>query len=200
MKSFTWLAVMTYLLMCSAYARGQDLSRYDLSTNEGVNAAREAISGKKLDEYSKNCVRRNSDLPQIVAVGGFAFDLGCYFQGVFVGSHYFEKDDVALSKKALDALGWKTANREQREKLARLWVENGLLPFSRVLAQKNEDFQNRPFQPPQAISKENGDIIVTLWISLPPRMIRGRGYQLLEYRFSKDGDLSGSSTLDNFVL
>ena len=200
MKSFTCLTAAACLLACSAYAGGQDLSRYDLSTDEGVNAAREAISGEKLDEYSKNCIRRNSDLPRVVAVGGFAFDLGCRFQGVFVDSHYFEKDDAALSTKALDALGWKTASREQRERLARLWVESGLLPFNRVLAQRNKDFQNRPFQSPQVVSKNNGEVIVTLWIGLPPGMRRGRGYQLLEYRFSTDGDLSGSSTLENLSL
>jgi hypothetical protein len=199
MKNFSCLTVMTCLLMCSAYARGQDLSRYDLSTSEGVNAAREAISGKKLDEGSKKCIRRNSDLPQIVAVGGSAFDYGCLFQGVFVDSHYFENGDVALSKKALDALGWRTANPEERERLARLWVENGLLPFFTVIAQKNEDFQNRSFQPPQAISKENGQIIVTLWISLPI-MLNGRHYQLLEYRFSKDGELLGRATMENVAL
>jgi hypothetical protein len=35
---------------------GQDLSKFDLSTNDGVNAAREAIAGKPLDDRSKLCI------------------------------------------------------------------------------------------------------------------------------------------------
>jgi hypothetical protein len=197
MKHFICLIVIITLFICSAYANVQDLSRYDLSTNEGVAAAREAISGKMLDANSKGCVSRSPDLPKIVVVGAFAYDLGCRFQGVFVGSDYFENESAALSKSALNALGWKTANQEQREKLARLWVEKGFLPFFTVIVQENRDFQNRSFQQPQAISKENGEIIVTLWIRLPPGMLNVRDYQLLEYRFSKDGELLGRATVEN---
>jgi hypothetical protein len=185
--------------MCTGCARGQDLSQYDLSTDEGVAAAREAIRGEKLDEYSKGCVSRSPDLPKIVIVGTFAHDYGCSFQGVFLGSSYLEEDGAALSKSALNFLGWQTAKQEQREKLARLWVEKGLLPFFTVVVRQEEDFRDHPFQPPRAISKEDGDVIVTLWIRLPPGMTRERIYHLLEYRFSRDGMLARKTKLDNLV-
>lgn len=69
-----------------------------------------------------------------------------------------------------------------------------------MLVQKDEDFQNHPFQPPQAISKENGKILVTLWVRQPSGMSRERTYQFLEYRFSKDGELAGTRMLDSLVL
>jgi hypothetical protein len=199
MMYFARLTLMSCLFLYTACASGQDLSRYDLSTDDGVSAAREAVSGQKLDGYSKGCVRRDGALPETVVVGSFAHDLGCEFQGVFVGSRYFEGDEAAVSKNALNHLGWKTARPEERERLAKLWVEKGLLAFLTVLARKDEDFQDHPFQPPQAVTKENGEIIVTLWIREPPGMSREKVYRRLEYRFYADGALAGRRALENFV-
>src|SRR6185436_20655123 len=118
----------------------QDLSQFDLSTDEGVNAAREAIAGKKLDDHSKRCIRRDTSIPGIVIVGGFAFDYGCRFQGAFINSRYVGTDDKGMSRSALEALGWKTAKPQQRELFALAWVQEGLLGFLRVLSVKNDDF------------------------------------------------------------
>ena len=132
-------------------------------------------------------------------MGSFAFDRGCGFEGVFVNARYFGKSDAALSEGVLDTLGWKAANQEQREKLLQAWVVKGLLAFIKVLHQKNEDFQNRSFQPPQVVSRESGEISITLWVRMPQGRVRGRSYILREYRFSKDGGLVGSSKLEEFT-
>ena len=188
------------ILLSASYgkAQTQDFSQYDLSTKAGINAAREAMAGKKLDDRSKNCVRIEPDLPGVVAVGGFAYDRGCRFEGAFVKSRYFGKDDATLSKSALDALGWMAASPKQREKLAQVWVEKGLLAFLTVLSSKNEDFANHSFQAPLAISQPNGETVVTLWIRLPSGRSRGRNYQRREHRFSSSGDLLSSTTVESF--
>lgn len=181
-----------------AFSQGQAASQYDLSTNEGVVAAREALTGKKLDQRSLTCIRRDRELP-LVVVGNFAFDRGCMFDGVFVNARYFGKSDTALSEGVLEALGWKPANQEQREKLAQAWVVKGLLAFVTVLHQKNEDFQNRSFEPPRVVSKEGGEISVTLWLRMPSGRVRGRSYLMREYKFSKDGGFVGTSKLEEFT-
>ena len=177
----------------------QDLSQFDLSTNDGVNAAREAISGKKVDDRSRNCIRRDRSLPGIVVVGGFAYDYGCRFQGVFINSKYVGSDDKSLSRSALEALGWEAASPQQREKLAQSWVQKGLLGFLTVLSAQNDHFANRAFQAPQAVTKADGEIAVTFWIRMPSGRVPGTSYQLREYRFSKDGDFTGNTTLDSFT-
>lgn len=188
----------TLILFLAATASAQDLSQFDLSTNDGVNAAREAIGGKKIDERSRNCIRRHPSLPGMVVVGGFAYDYGCRLQGVFINASYAGVDDQAMSRHALEALGWKTASQQQREGFAQAWVANGLLGFLRVLSAKNEHFANHSFQPPQAITKD-GETVVTLWMRLPSGRARSTAYQLREYRFSKDGDFLGNKTLENFT-
>lgn len=190
---------ISLILVLVPFTPAQDLSKFDLSTNDGVNAAREAIAGKPLDDRSKNCIRRHDSLPGIVVVGGFAFDYGCRWQGVFINSKYVGVDDQSMSRSALESLGWKTANRKQREALAQAWVGNGLLGFLTVLSAKNEHFAERSFQPPQASTNSAGETVVTLWLRLPAGRVRGTTYQLREYRFSKDGDFAGNKTLENFT-
>lgn len=199
MKHFICLLVLGSLFICAACASGQDLSRFDLSTDEGVTAAREAASGKKLDEYSKGCIRRSMELPKAVVVGSFAHDYGCSFQGVFLGLSYFEEGDARLSKSALDFLGWQGANQAERERLALLWVEKGLLAFLTVLAERDADFKDGQFQPPRVVSQENGEVVVTLWIRKPPGMTPERYYELREYTFSKDGELTRTANPQSLV-
>jgi hypothetical protein len=179
-------------------AQTPDLSQFDLSTKEGVNAAREAIAGRKLDDRTRNCVRLSKDLMGIAVVGSFAYDYGCRLSGVFVKTRYFGKDDPGLSQAVLDALGWKTANQKQREQLAQVWVEKGLIAFLTVVSDTNQDFANRAFQSSQTASQPNGEVVVTLWIRMPVGRSRGRSYQLREFRFSADGSFSSAVTRDSF--
>jgi hypothetical protein len=180
------------------FSQGQDASQFDLSTNAGVNAARAAMNGKTLDTRSGNCIRRGKSL-SIITVGTFAFDLGCRFEGVFVKSRYFKTGETETWKDAIDLLGWQTLSATERESLALAWVRETWMAFLRVLTEKNEDLQDRPFKPPSAVSNDAGEIVVSLWINPPPRgRVRGRNYQLREFKFAKTGALISATTRENF--
>lgn len=170
----------------------------DFSTDEAVLTQVEKQKNKKFRKDDV-CIERLEKSASVIVIGFFANDVGCRFDGVFINSRYFEKDDAALSKNALAALGWQKAPPREREMLASYWTEKGLLAFFTVHRVKNEDFQNREFQPPQAVTGENGETIVTLWMQLPSGNRPGRKYQLLEYKFAKDGGLSATATLEKFV-
>ncbi len=143
----------------------------------------------ELNVTDEKCVNRFPELPNIVVKGSFRTDYGCHFEGVSVNSRYFEKDDPALSKYALDALGWEKANQKEREKLAKLWVEKGLLGFTYALYSKNKDLNDGGFVPPKVVSAENGEITITLWIQMPTGMRnRPKDFQRLEFKFAKDGN------------
>jgi hypothetical protein len=75
-KTFGIYLSLIFIMAFSACAGGQDFSGYDLSTDEGVNAAREAQLGKKLSGYGKGCIKRPPELPEIILVGSFAHDRG----------------------------------------------------------------------------------------------------------------------------
>lgn len=183
-------------------------SNVDLSTNEAViaelqkmadakNAARikgdEKLEAKRKAasklETKDVCIERLKESAKIIIIGFFRYDYGCHFEGAFINSAYFEANEAALSKSALAALGWEKAPQKERERLAKLWVEKGLLAFSTVLYTKDRDFTGSEFQPPQVVSKENGETVVTLWTSF---MRRKKEYKFLEYKFSADGNLTES--------
>lgn len=187
------------LLACVACASGQDFSRYDLSTNEGVNAAREEMRGKPLDNKSKNCVHRNPKLPEIVLVGGFAYDRGCMFAGAFVGTRYFAAQDN-LSGSALTHLGWAKADGKKREELAVNWVRYGLLTFDRPLTSATEDFVNEKFDPPAATTDEQHVVVVSLWNQKPAGRRCERAYDKLSFAFAEDGSFKERSRLTGFSV
>jgi len=139
------------------------------------------------------CIERVKELGEVIVIGFFRYDYGCHFEGVFVNSVYME-DGADLSKNALNTLGWKKVNTVQREKLAKLWVERGLLAFSTVLytQQQDKDLNNSEFQPPQVVTKCNGETVVTLWTRV---MRRKKTFHRLEFRFAEDGNLSNDLNL-----
>ena len=205
-SKFIRCATVTVSLACFlalpalVFSQGQDASQFDLSTNERVNAARGAMMGKPLDSRSVNCIRRGKTLP-IITVGTFAFDWGCRFEGVFVKSRYFKTGETETWKDALDALGWQTSTTSERERLALAWVRESWLAFITVVKETNEDFQNRSFQPPGAVTNEAGEIVVSLWINSPKKgRIRGRSYQLREFKFAKSGTFISGTTRENFTV
>ena len=166
----------------------------DLSTKKAVL---EQLGKQKNEKFSQDkvCIERLKESAKVIVIGFFRYDYGCHLDGAFVNSVYIERDE-SLSKKALNALGWKKANLERREQLAKLWAEKGLLAFATVLNKKDKDLDTDEFHPPQVVSTESGETIVTLWI-LFVRM--RKEFQLVELRFAKDGNLLGNTTLKNFA-
>lgn len=183
--------------------------KVDLSTDESVilelqkrvDAKRAELGkagGSKLNKQSVG-IRRLKESEKVIVVGFFAYDRGCRLDGAFVDSRYFESTDAALSKNALAAFGWEKAPKREREMLALYWAKKGLLAFFTVLETRDKDMKEIEFHPPQAATAENGEINVALWIRLPPGMRRGKGFKRVEYKFAKDGLLSGTSTLEKLV-
>ena len=202
--ALAFLAVSFFLASC-ADAQNIPVDKFvppDLSTATGIIAElQRIIDGKraesngdeKLDAKRKSasrleakdvCIERLKESAKIIVIGFFRYDYGCHFEGAFINSRYFDADDAALSKTALAALGWEKATKKDRELLATLWAAKGLLAFSNVLYTKDKDFNGGEFQPPQIVSNEDGEIIVTLWISF---VRRKKEFRLVEYKFTKDG-------------
>jgi len=184
-------------------------SNLDLSTDEAVlvelqkrvDAEREKLglgeAGSSKIKANSIRVIRQKNSAKIIVVSSFRSDYGSVFKGAYINWRYFSKDDAALSENALNALGWKKANRAEREQLAKLWVEKGLQAFNRIVYTKDENFTGGGFQPPRVVSTENGEIKVTLWVIKPSGMkpksaVMRTNFQFLEFRFTEAGNLSES--------
>ena len=129
------------------------------------------------------CIQRLKESARIIVIGFFRTDIGCQFDGAFIDSRFFGQNDFDLSKNALAALGWKTADREKRETLAGIWVEKGLLAFS---DEHYERFKN-PVSSRYASTTDGEIKVIMLLPSIPGRTTRG--YARKVFTFNKDGDL-----------
>lgn len=204
-KNFGIYSALIFMLIFSscAAAEGQDFSRYDLSTDEGVNEAREAIHGKKPGNYGRGCIKRPAELPEIILVGSFAHDRGCMLEGAFVKKYYLSAREENLSRAALKSLGWQKAGAGEREKLALKWTQFGLSAFGGypiVKANEEEDFKDREFQAPQTATDEDKNVAVTLWMRLPAGMRCQTSYQRLSFIFAEDGSLKERKNVDSFSI
>jgi hypothetical protein len=200
-KGFGIYLSLIFMLVFSSCAGGQDFSRYDLSTDGGVNQAREAMLGKKLSNYGKGCIKRPSELPEIIMVGTFAHDRGCMPEGAFVKKYFLSAREENLSRAALKSLGWQKAGSEKREELALKWTRFGLLAFGGYpLLEANDDFDGRKFHAPQTAAGEDKNATVTLWIQLPIGMRCQTNYQRVSFIFTADGSLQERKSIDSFTV
>jgi hypothetical protein len=165
----------------------------DLSTDKAVlaelqkvvDAKRDSSIGKRPDKLQSKdiCIQRVRESAKLIVIGFFADDRGCELSGAFVNSGYFEKDDPNFSQNALAALGWKIATAQQRENLAGIWVEKGLLAFS---PQQYQRFKSPPNSRDASLTR--GEIKVIMMLpSVPGRTTRGYGRKV--FVFNSDGVL-----------
>jgi hypothetical protein len=200
-KGFGIYLSLIFMLVFSACAGGQDFSRYDLSTDEGVNQAREAMSGKKPSNYGRGCIKRPAELPEIILVGTFAHDRGCMLEGAFVNKYYHSAREENFSRAALKSLGWQKNDSRKREESALKWTRFGLLAFGGYpILEADEDFKGREFGAPEAMAGEAGVVQVRLWARLPMGMRCETNYQRLLLTFAHDGNLMERKSIDSFTL
>jgi hypothetical protein len=189
------LACVFLPVVLGGWAKAQVI---DLSTDEAVRQALAKNDGFK-SKLDRLCIERPVELAKIIVIGAYANDRDCRFEGAFLNSVYLE-ESAELTQSALASFGWKKATPNRRQEIAKSWVEKGLMAFSTVLYEKGKDFVpgrgitykggHKPsfpeFQPPRAVSTQDGEVIVTLWTS---SMERERRVYYRQFTFTKEGSL-----------
>lgn len=113
-----------------AELRKMQEAKNSISTgDEQLDAKRRAAN--KLEKKDV-CIGRLKASAKVIVIGFFRTDVGCRFDGTFIDSRFHGRDEEDLSKIAFAALGWKKADRAGRERLAKIWVGEGLLAFSEM--------------------------------------------------------------------
>ena len=193
-------ALCALTLLSSVWSGCLTAQNIDLSTDAAVlaelrkraNARNEQRAGGKKPrplEARDVCIERLKESAEVIVIGFFAYDRGCRLNGAFVRSRYYEEKDADLSQNALATLGWEKAPKREREMLASYWVQKGLLAFFTPVQTKDKDLDAKDFHPPRAITEQNGEVVVTLWIELPAGMRREKEFKRVEYKFAKEGAL-----------
>jgi len=117
-KSLVIISLAFLFLPCllTACANAQ---KVDVLTDEAVIQTIEKLRG---GDWNRNeiCIKKLKEQANLVVIGVKDKNSVCHVSLVFVDSDYFENGRLDWTKKALHLLGWEKANRQQREKLAKL--------------------------------------------------------------------------------
>lgn len=170
--------LFAFVILVFPLANCASAQNSDLSTDAGVIAELQKTVDAKSAELAKGdekliakqkaasklsretvCIERLKESAKIIVIGFFRTDGGCRFDGAFVDSRYYERENSDISRIALGALGWEKANQKERENLAKIWVEKALLVFAPL-----------PSQKVSAISSGDGEIKVTALSEYPPNV------------------------------
>lgn len=169
--SFAFLFLPCLLAACA------NAQKADALTDETVLRTIEKLRGGVLSQ-DDICIKKfkENELARLVVVGVKDEKLVCHLDGAFVDLDYFQQGRLDWSKNALKALGWEKANRQQRERLAKLLVEKVLFAFS---AKPNQTFQ--------AVSTADDKIKVTVSLQFPPGVTSRHAPK--QFIFDKDGNI-----------
>jgi hypothetical protein len=185
------------LLLTALACNALSLPLWDLSTDSGVLLAYNTITEQHLapDDF---CIHHPNGLKEVVVVGGFAHDLGCKGDELFVGQTLGHFDHLTDEGLALN--GWN--NGTGREELALLWVEEVILAWRSPVPTENEDFTKVgiPFSPPTAQTLNDDRVLVELWVREPAGMLPEANYTFLRVVFEADGRLAEQEVIENFTV
>jgi hypothetical protein len=161
---------------------------FDLSTEEGVQAAYREATGSKQTIY----VHRSEHLPGIIVVNDRIPDLGDRFVGVFVDGRWYPEGKEL--EPVLAALGWKTADHEARVEIVRKWVE-GSARYGSVIREPvspspvPDATPNPGIKPPVFSATGDGGVRADLWVVTGWNIAGRPMYQQRTLTFSSDGSL-----------
>ena len=172
----------------------------DLSTREGVDRAYEAQVGNSLGK--RTCYGWPESFPEIVVIGDGVYDYGCMFRGVFVDGKWVRGFEDA-TKSGLAARRWGELGADEREELARFWVEEVAFSFDYSVIRDSTDafeLSDTPdFEPSVARTKADGTTVVVLWVREPPGRLAERAFRRYEYRFDDEAKVQREQ-LERFAV
>ena len=139
----------------------------------------------------------------VVAVGSFADDAGCMYEGTFVDGKWRARGDDRIVPDGLESAGWRDADSAARQKLARAWVQEVAQAFGGSFVHESSTaftFDDTPsFSPPAVSGADDGGVVVSGWVREPAGMVWEERFHFTEYRFVPDGTLA-VTTRDSFSV
>jgi hypothetical protein len=158
---------------------------------EAVRKAHEAATGTDLGEGI--CAVWPNDFSRIVVVGSFANDRGCMTEGLFVDGAWYDGRRADAVTAGLATRGWIGASSDERQRLARGWVDAVVHAFGGSFVEEATTafgFDDTPaFEPVRVRAHEGTGVMVSGWVAKPPGMLWEDAYAFIEYAFDDDAVL-----------
>lgn len=165
----------------------------DVSTDDAVAAVYQRATGKELRKEWR-CIRRSSTFPGLVAIGLFANDRGCMWQGVLADCRM---DPAGYAARAMAKAGWGKADLGKKKALALAWLAE--IDDVRLEPAAPAGFAGRTFTPPTATADGAG-LRIEGWQAFSAGMLPQTTFTKLRVVFAADGTHSAPVTLDQVTV
>ena len=181
----------------SGEAEAEPMGPIAAGDRKAVREAYRAAMGRDLGE-EVDCVQWPEAFAHVVLVGTFAHDRGCMLEGFFIDRTWYDGRRSDAVADGLATVGWADAAIDEREVLARAWIDSVTHAFDGQFVREEQTafvFEDTPaFEPVQVKALEDGGVLVSGWVSLPSGMVWESAYHFMEYRFDRQGALSRTSS------
>lgn len=139
-----------------------------------------------------DCGAWPSTFPRVVAVGSFAHDRGCDLSGLMIDGKWITEN---TSIAGLQTVGFAAAASEEKQRLARAWVDEVEHGFGgRFVTEADLAFKVAGVaHTPVVVRVEGPLIVVEGWVRHPSGMRYESAFSLATYRFTADGALTVAS-------
>jgi hypothetical protein len=190
------LVVLSLVLACTrsgdgaSGTPGQQPAPEKPAIVEGDKAALKAAIKAGGGEFGDDdCAEWPRSFPRVVAAGSFAHDRGCDLEGLLVDGEWITRGGEVAG---LATRGFAGATPEDKQKLARAWVEEVAQGFGGGFVGAPEPaFKVAGVtHTPVVVRMEGPEVVVEGWTREPSGMRWESAYNLVTYRFAADGKLS----------
>lgn len=144
-----------------------------------------------------------ASFPGLVLIG-FSKGNGTYILGSAVYSGRVVRPREVCAQ-LLAASGWDQADANERQRLARLWVDEVMLAFGEKVLEDPAGFafgrnRNPEFVAPQSLSFGDGGIRLLVWVQEAQGEALATSFRRCLYQFSGSGELGQVRMLDRVVM
>ena len=191
------LAVLALALSCTRAdpgpaAAADPAEPFAKDDERAVRAALAEATGHPVAEDT--CFAWPASFPRVVLVGGFAHDRGCELEGMFVDRTYYAEGGRV---EAIATRGFSAAKLEDKESIARAWVDEVLHAFDGAFVTVSTpafELEGSPkFEPVHVRANKIGGVVVEGWVQRPSGMQDESAFDLVVYRFGPDGAVEAES-------
>lgn len=187
---FLFLALLPFISSCQTP---------DLSTDDAVL---EFICNEKdismEDARDWICIDRFYNHDNIIVIGSFAHDAGCFIESIIVNGTMGDWD--TMTDKALAEMGW--SDESKRKELLLQFIDDTSMGWGYVQDSRNDEFDHKnasEFTEP-IVTETDGEFTVEFWVMGEAGMMPESNYYKMRVVFSANGELINSESIDSFTV
>lgn len=173
---------------------------HDFSTDEGVEKFCASHYDMELEDVKEwMCINRDYTYKNIIEIGQFAYDAGCFADMVIVDNRYGTYDE--MTDEVLDVMGWNEDGADNGAILINMIDVLGM-NWGGTIDKADEDFSapGTPDFTPPTVVQDGDNWSVTYWTREEAGMLPQNDYSQIKVTVDSDGNYVETDGLNSFSV